>query len=157
MTVEDIMKRLEAMGSEQTKKRFSAMGLRSRYSASRWGPEEAGQGCEEGSGARPGVIRDGQQRCDVSGRADGKPEDDGQGDAAGLGEAGQLVSTCGVYGGGVAAESPHALALAREWMKSDDEMIATCGWSTYANYISTTQDEDLIWKRSAGFCSRSRA
>lgn len=44
---------------------------------------------------------------------------------------------------GVAAESPHALALAREWMKSDDEMIATCGWSTYANYISTTQDEDL--------------
>ncbi|MFD3257060.1 DNA alkylation repair protein [Paenibacillus lentus] len=43
----------------------------------------------------------------------------------------------------VAAESPFALELAREWMRSGDEMIATCGWSTYANYISITPDEQL--------------
>jgi 3-methyladenine DNA glycosylase AlkD len=43
----------------------------------------------------------------------------------------------------VAAESKHALELAREWMGSDDEMIATCGWSTYGNYISVTPDEEL--------------
>ncbi|WP_366414817.1 hypothetical protein [Paenibacillus sp. GP183] len=36
---------------------------------------------------------------------------------------------------GVAAESPFALELAREWMKSGEELIATCGWSTYVNYI----------------------
>lgn len=40
----------------------------------------------------------------------------------------------------VAAESPHALELAREWIRSSDEMVATCGWSTYANYISITAD-----------------
>lgn len=35
----------------------------------------------------------------------------------------------------VAAESPYALELAREWMKSDEEMITCAGWSTYANYV----------------------
>ncbi|WP_026567821.1 DNA alkylation repair protein [Bacillus sp. UNC41MFS5] len=44
---------------------------------------------------------------------------------------------------GVAAESPYALELAREWMKSDEEMITVCGWNTYANYLSITSDEKL--------------
>lgn len=44
---------------------------------------------------------------------------------------------------GVAAESEFALELAREWIKSEDEMIAACGWSTYTNYISITADEYL--------------
>lgn len=43
----------------------------------------------------------------------------------------------------VAAESPHALELAREWIRSSDEMVATCGWSTYGNYISVTKDDLL--------------
>jgi len=44
---------------------------------------------------------------------------------------------------GVAAESPFALELAREWIDSPEELIATCGWSTYANYVSITPDEHL--------------
>ncbi|TCZ78729.1 DNA alkylation repair protein [Paenibacillus albiflavus] len=47
---------------------------------------------------------------------------------------------------GVAAESPFALELAREWMQSDKEMTATCGWSTYANYVSITPDDQLDLK-----------
>ena len=43
----------------------------------------------------------------------------------------------------VAAESLYGLELAREWIASTDEMIATCGWSTYANYISITPDTEL--------------
>lgn len=43
----------------------------------------------------------------------------------------------------IAAESPHAVELAREWIESPDEMIATCGWSTYTNYITITADKDL--------------
>ncbi|WHY76771.1 DNA alkylation repair protein [Neobacillus sp. WH10] len=42
-----------------------------------------------------------------------------------------------------AAESSFALDLAREWMKSDVEMTAVAGWSTYANYLSITADEKL--------------
>lgn len=44
---------------------------------------------------------------------------------------------------GVAAESDYALELAREWMKSEEEMVAVCGWSTYSNYLSITPDEKL--------------
>jgi 3-methyladenine DNA glycosylase AlkD len=44
---------------------------------------------------------------------------------------------------GVAAESPYALELAREWMRSEEEMIAVAGWSTYSNYVSITPDDNL--------------
>ncbi|RHW41739.1 DNA alkylation repair protein [Neobacillus notoginsengisoli] len=43
----------------------------------------------------------------------------------------------------VAAESKYALELAREWLESDKEYIAVCGWSTYSNYLSITPDEKL--------------
>ncbi|MBO9599971.1 MAG: DNA alkylation repair protein [Cohnella sp.] len=44
---------------------------------------------------------------------------------------------------GVAAESPFARELALEWIRSPEEMVAACGWSTYANYISITPDSAL--------------
>lgn len=44
---------------------------------------------------------------------------------------------------GVAAESPHALAMATKWMKAKKESVAACGWCTYAGYLSITPDEDL--------------
>ncbi|MEF3302446.1 DNA alkylation repair protein [Paenibacillus sp. GYB003] len=47
----------------------------------------------------------------------------------------------------VAAESPHALELAEDWIRSPDEMTAVCGWSTYANYISITPDGRLDLRR----------
>nr|WP_170295585.1 DNA alkylation repair protein [Chengkuizengella sediminis] len=43
----------------------------------------------------------------------------------------------------VAAESPYALELAREWMSSEKEMIATAGWSVYSNYLSITPDDHI--------------
>jgi 3-methyladenine DNA glycosylase AlkD len=45
--------------------------------------------------------------------------------------------------GGVAAESLFAMELAKEWMASLEEGIASSGWCTYANYISMTADERL--------------
>lgn len=44
---------------------------------------------------------------------------------------------------GVAAESDFALELAKEWIQADEEVVATCGWSTYANYVSITPDDQL--------------
>ena len=44
---------------------------------------------------------------------------------------------------GAAAESPFAHELALEWIDSEVEMIAACGWSTYANYLTITPDEQL--------------
>lgn len=44
---------------------------------------------------------------------------------------------------GVAAESPNALKMARKWMKSEKELIASAGWSTYASYLSLEHEEPL--------------
>jgi 3-methyladenine DNA glycosylase AlkD len=44
---------------------------------------------------------------------------------------------------GVAAESDYAVELAKEWINSEEEMVAVCGWSTYSNYLSITPDEKL--------------
>lgn len=55
---------------------------------------------------------------------------------------------------GVAAESPHALELAREWIRSPEEMVATCGWSAYANYISITPDSKLDLDEIRGLLRR---
>ncbi len=43
----------------------------------------------------------------------------------------------------VAAESKFAVELAREWITSDCENIATAGWSTYTNYLSITPDDQI--------------
>jgi 3-methyladenine DNA glycosylase AlkD len=44
---------------------------------------------------------------------------------------------------GVAAESEYARELAKKWMDSDEEMMSVCGWSTYSNYLSITPDDEL--------------
>lgn len=55
----------------------------------------------------------------------------------------------------IAAESPYALELAREWIESPDEMVATAGWSTYANYLSITPNELLDLDELRGLLKRA--
>jgi 3-methyladenine DNA glycosylase AlkD len=44
---------------------------------------------------------------------------------------------------GVAAESPHGAALARKWIESDTEAIASCGWCTFSGLVALKPDEEL--------------
>jgi len=44
---------------------------------------------------------------------------------------------------GVATESKHARDLALKWIKSRSESIASCGWNTYAGYVTVTADDEL--------------
>lgn len=43
----------------------------------------------------------------------------------------------------VAAESPHALDVARKWIDSRKELTASSGWATLSSYVSITPDGDL--------------
>lgn len=54
----------------------------------------------------------------------------------------------------IAAESPYAVELAKEWIDSHDELIATCGWSTYSNYITITADDALDLDEIRGLLRR---
>jgi 3-methyladenine DNA glycosylase AlkD len=43
----------------------------------------------------------------------------------------------------VTVESPHARELAKQWMKSKKEHVASSGWSTYSGIVATQPDEAL--------------
>ncbi|WDH85026.1 DNA alkylation repair protein [Paenibacillus urinalis] len=55
------------------------------------------------------------------------------------------------------AESPYATELAMKWIQSDEEMVATAGWSTYSNYVSITPDDELDLGELAGLLERVRS
>ena len=44
---------------------------------------------------------------------------------------------------GVAVESTHAHELALKWMSSRQELVAACGWCTYAGVVATRSDDEL--------------
>ncbi|MFO0822209.1 MAG: DNA alkylation repair protein [Gemmataceae bacterium] len=46
----------------------------------------------------------------------------------------------------VASESAHGRELALEWMDSETEQIAACGWATYSSLLAITPDEELDLK-----------
>lgn len=43
----------------------------------------------------------------------------------------------------VAAGSPHAWTIAREWIDSKKDRLAAAGWATLVSYVSITDDADL--------------
>lgn len=44
---------------------------------------------------------------------------------------------------GTAADGPHGAAMARKWIESNNEHIATCGWSTWSGVVAVVPDEQL--------------
>lgn len=54
----------------------------------------------------------------------------------------------------VAVESGHAREMAMKWINSKDEHIASCGWSTYAGIVATTEDEALDLKEIKGLLDK---
>jgi len=143
-TLEEVMDKLEAMGTEQTKKTFIRHGAQEPLFGVRIGDMKK-------------LVKDVKKNQEVA-RA---LYNTGNTDAmylAGLTVNPKTVtkdmleqwvkraywySLAEYTVANIAAESPYALELAREWMTSPSEMIATCGWSTYANYVMITPDEQL--------------
>ncbi|MCA9071794.1 MAG: DNA alkylation repair protein [Planctomycetaceae bacterium] len=55
---------------------------------------------------------------------------------------------------GVAVESSHARTLALKWIRSKKELIAACGWCTYAGILATTTDEELDLEEIEGLLTQ---
>jgi 3-methyladenine DNA glycosylase AlkD len=144
MTLDEVMKKLEEMGTEQTKKTFLRHGAKEPFFGVKVGDLKK-------------LVKDVKKDQELA-RA---LYETGNSDAMYL--AGLTVNPKTVTKellqdwvkkaywymlaeytvASLAAESDYARDLAREWIQSEDEMIATCGWSTYANYLSITPDEKL--------------
>ncbi|MFY3791884.1 DNA alkylation repair protein [Ureibacillus sp. MALMAid1270] len=144
MTYEEIMQKLEELGSEQTKQIYINHGVREPY-----------------FGVKIGDLKKLVKYVKKDHELALKLYDSGNHDAmylAGLSVDPKLISketlqewakkaywymAAEYTVAQVAAESEYALELAREWMNSDEEMLAVCGWSTYSNYITITPDDQL--------------
>ncbi|WP_433744426.1 DNA alkylation repair protein [Falsibacillus pallidus] len=144
MNLQEVMEKLEAMGSEQTKKTFM-----------RHGAAEPLFGVKIGDMKKlVKSVKNDQELVQAlyhTGNSDamylaGLSVNPSQLTKEQLQEWVQkaywhMIAECTVAG--AAAESPFARELAMEWIESDEEMIAACGWSTYANYVTITLDDQL--------------
>ncbi|WNR43645.1 DNA alkylation repair protein [Paenibacillus roseipurpureus] len=144
MTLDEVMARLEELGSEQTKKTLSKHGAREPFFGVKVGDMKklvkvVKKDRELALALYATGNTDAMYLAGLSIDPKSMTKDELQ---AWAGQAyWYMLAEFAVAG--VAAESPYALELAREWMQSRDEMLAACGWSTYANYMSITPDEQL--------------
>lgn len=144
MKLEEVMKSLEDMGTEQTKNTFLRHGAREPF-----------------FGVKIGDLKKLVKYVKKDQELALALYDTGNSDAmylAGLSINPKLMTKAqlqkwveGAYWfmiaesivGAVAAESPFALELAREWIKSEEELIEDCGWSVYSHYLSIAPDEEI--------------
>jgi len=144
MTLEEVMQKLEAMGTEQTKKTFLRHGAREPFFGVKIGDMKK-------------LVKEVKRDQDLALAL----YDTGNYDAmylAGLtvdpkritkerlrSWAGQAYwyALAEYTVAGIAAESDFAMELAREWLDAEEELLAVCGWNTYSNYVSITPDEKL--------------
>lgn len=144
MTVEAIMKRLESMGSEQTKRTFL-----------RHGAQEPLFGVKVGDLKK--LVKDVKKDQELvkalyaTGNSDAMylagltiiPKSMSKELLQDWVKQANWYMLSEFTVGGVAAESLYAVKLAKEWMASPEEGIASSGWCTYANFVSMTADDRL--------------
>lgn len=54
----------------------------------------------------------------------------------------------------VAAEGQHGLALARKWIDSKKELVASAGWSTWGGLVALREDDELELQEIQGLLER---
>jgi 3-methyladenine DNA glycosylase AlkD len=147
MTADEVLSELKTLGSEQTKKTFLRHGAKEPF-----------------YGVKVADLKTIQKRVKKDHALSLALFDSGNSDAmylAGLIAAPEKMTKAqlrkwakGAYWymlscftvPWVASESAHGRELALEWMDSDNEQIAACGWATYSSLLSITPDEELDLK-----------
>lgn len=144
MTLKDVMSELKRLGTEQTKKTFLRHGAREPF-----------------FGVKIGDLKTIQKKVKKDYELSLQLYDTGNSDAmylAGLiADPGKMTKAdlkkwvkgafwsmiAGYTVPWVASESRFGRELALEWMDSDDEMISTAGWATYASLVAIKPDAEL--------------
>ena len=144
MTVDEVMKELEAMGSEQTKKVLTRHGAREPFFGVKVGDLKK-------------IVKKVKKNHELSlalyetGNSDamylaGLMADENQITKEQLQNWAEkaywyMISEYTVPW--ITAESPYGHELGMEWIESDEENIASAGWSTLANLVALRKDEEL--------------
>lgn len=144
LTINEVMNRLEELGSEQTKRTFLRHGAMEPLFGVKIGDlKKWVKDVKKDQSLVRALYRTGNSDAMYLAGLAVDPKSLTKEELQSWVEAAKWHTIAGYTVASVAAESLYGLDLAREWMMSPDEMIATCGWSTYANYISVTPDTEL--------------
>jgi hypothetical protein len=144
MRYEEVMKTLEELGSEQTKKIFSNHGVKEPYFGVKIGDlKKLVKYVKKDQDLALQLYESGNHDAMYLAGLSVNPKKISKEKLQDWVKNAYWYMIAEYTVAGVAAESDYALELAREWIESDDEMTAVCGWSTYSNYLSITPDEEL--------------
>lgn len=144
LMLEDVMDKLEAMGTEQTKKTFMRHGASEPLFGVKIGDlKKLVKEVKKDQELAKALYKTGNSDAMYLAGLTVNPQQMGKEELQSWAAKANWYMPAEYTVASVAAESPHALELAREWLQSPDELIATCGWSAYGNYISITPDEKL--------------
>ena len=152
MVVSDVMKQLESMGSEQTKKTFLRHGAREPFFGVK--VEDLKKIVKEVKRVEKGKGVDAHElalELYATGNSDamylaGMMADPKRMDRDTLNqwvEGAYWHMISGYTVPWAAAESPEGWEIALEWIGSDKEMTATAGWGTLGSIVSVTPDDQL--------------
>lgn len=144
-SVEQVMAALEAKGTAQTRKTFARHGgpLDSMFGVKVGDMKEIAKKIKGNQELALALYDTGNSDAMyLAGMvADGRQMTKRQLDAWVKGATWSMVSDYAVAR--VAAESPHARAVALKWIDSKKPLIASAGWNTYSLYLGVTPDEEL--------------
>ncbi|NEW08106.1 DNA alkylation repair protein [Paenibacillus sp. SYP-B3998] len=144
MTFEEVMSKLEELGSEQTKKTFLRHGAREPFFGVKVGElKKLVKFVKKDRELALALYESGNHDAMYLAGLSVQPKTLSKDELQKWAKQAYWHLLAEYTVAGVAAESGYALELAREWIASSDEMIAVCGWSTYANYVCMTPDEQL--------------
>lgn len=144
MTVDDVMKQLEEMGTDQTKNTFFRHGAREPFFGVRIGDlKKLVKYVKRDQSLVQALYETGNHDAMYLAGITVNPKIMTKEMLNNWVQKAYWYMLSEYTVAGVAAESEYALELAREWIEAKEEMIAACGWNTYSNYLSITPDERL--------------
>ncbi|MGM0975288.1 MAG: DNA alkylation repair protein [Bacillota bacterium] len=144
MTYEEIMQKLEELGSDQTKRIFMNHGVKEPYFGVKVGDlKKLVKFVKKDHGLALRLYESGNHDAMYLAGLSVNPRLMTKETLQEWAEKAYWYMAAEYTVAQVVAESDFALELAREWIKSEDEMVLVCGWSTYSNYVSITPDDEL--------------
>ena len=144
MSLKEVMAQLKKLGTEQTKKTYLRHGVREPFFGVKvGGPEGDSEEDQEGLRVVPRTLRHRQLRRDVPRGPHRRPRRMTKADLKKWVKGAYWNMIAGYTVPWVASESRFGRELALDWIDTDDEMIATAGWSTYASLVAIKPDAEL--------------
>lgn len=151
MNIEDVMSRLKELGTEQTKKTLRKYGATDPFYGVKIGDlkKYLVKEVKKDQNLALALFDTGNSDAQYLAGLSIQPKLVTKEQLQHWGEKSHWSAISEAIVASVAAESPFALELAREWLTSTDELIENTGWCCYGKYISIAPNDQIDYKEVA--------